>query len=108
MRYKKFSDVSPYLTFVLIPIMIIAAILINVAHYDSEVEDITEWSAKNHYKIITKDWQWTLIGTPFNYVHKGEYIWKLDVVDTLNQPHIIWVRTNSWSGNDYEIVETKK
>lgn len=95
--------INPYLVFVLIPIAICAALLINANHFDNQQKEIHEWVADHNYTLVDEDWQFTNIGSPFYYVHKGEYIWKLNVKDSINKSRVVWVRTSSWYGNDYEI-----
>ena len=36
-------------------------------------------------------------------INKGEYIWKVNVLDSVGKPNIIWVRTNILGENDYEV-----
>ena len=64
---------------------------------------IHQWVSGRGYIVVDEDLQWTPIGTPFHYLNKGEYIWKLNVKDSLDNPRVVWVRTSSWNGNDYEI-----
>ena len=90
-----------YLVFALIPIMICSAIWINKDHFDKQEKEIHQWVSGHGYIVVDEDWQWSPIGTPFDYLNKGEYIWKLNVKDSLDKPHVIWVRTSSWNGNDY-------
>lgn len=92
-----------YLCFALIPIMIILAIIINTNHFNNEKKEINQWVVEHNYKLVSEEWQWTIFGTPYNYVHKGEYIWKVNVLDSIDKPHVVWVRTSSWYGNDYII-----
>ncbi len=97
------KNIKIYLVFVLIPIAICIAWLINVNHFNNQQKEIHQWTTDHNYTIVDEDWQLTNIGSPFNYVHKSEYIWKLNVKDSLNKPQVIWVRTSSWYGNDYII-----
>jgi hypothetical protein len=100
---NKMKNIKPYLVFVLIPIAICVALIINANHFDNQQKEIHKWVADHNYTIVDEDWQLTVMGSPYNYVHKGEYIWKLNVKDSINQPHVVWVRTSSWCGNDYKV-----
>jgi hypothetical protein len=78
------------------------AIIINTNHFKNEKTEIDQWILSHNYELVNKDWQWTPFGSPYNYVNRGEYIWKVNVKDSLNKPRVIWVRTNILGNNDYE------
>ena len=92
-----------YLVFALIPIMICIAIWVNKNHFDKQEKEIHQWVSERGYIVVDEDLQWTPIGTPFHYLNKGEYIWKLNVKDSLDKPYVVWVRTTLLYGKDYGI-----
>lgn len=81
--------------------MIILSIFLIGANFDNKKQEINEWAKKNNYRIEKSEWQMTPFNSPFYYVNDGEYVWKVNVVDSLNNPHVWWVRTSIF-GNDYE------
>ena len=92
-----------YFVFALIPIMICVANWINKNHFDKQQKEIHQWVSGRGYIVVDEDLQWTPIGTPFHYLNKGEYIWKLNVKDSLDKPYVVWVRTTLLYGKDYGI-----
>jgi hypothetical protein len=48
----------------------------------------------------------TIIGTPFYYVHKGNYIFEVWVITTSGERQHWWIRKNGLFSDDY-FLDTK-
>ena len=77
--------------------MVVVVCLLVFGLYQYDKKTVQDWAATNHYNIKDMTMKWTPFGTPFYYVHKGEYIFKVE----MENHDVWWVRTNRWSGNDY-------
>lgn len=99
---KKAMKNNGIIYFILIPVVLVIAFLLNSSHLNSEKKEINEWVVKHNYEHIKSEWQFTIFGSPYNYLHKGEYVFKVNVIDSLNNSKTLWVRTNAWGENDYE------
>ncbi len=60
-------------------------------------KEIDRWASEHNYKVVHTDMQMTIFGSPFYYLNKGEYIYKIE----LDNGDIWWLRTGVFS-NDYE------
>jgi len=86
-----------------IGIILIAIVILIVFgvinHYaiDSHESDIRQHFTEQNQEVKTCEYQFTIIGSPFYYCNKGQYIFKVE----LTNGEIWWVRTGVFS-NDYE------
>lgn len=81
--------------------IICLAIWCNIEHYHNEKKEINTWAKEHKYYITHMEMHWTVFGSPFNYVTKGEYIFQVDLTDENQISQRWWVRTSYWSDNDY-------
>ena len=58
---------------------------------------VDEWAAEKGYVIESKEVHFTIFGTPFYYLPKGQYIYEVK----LTNGEKWWVRTGVFE-NDYE------
>lgn len=86
------------LSYIIIIVFILLVLgFVNVSVMNSKEKEIKSWAIEKKYEIKSIDSQMTIIGSPFNYVNKGQFIYK--VILTNNE--VWWVRTGVFS-NDYE------
>ena len=70
-----------------------------INHYviNSYEDDIRKHFTEQNQEVKTCEHQFTIIGSPFFYCNKGQYIFKVQLTDG----EVWWVRTGVFS-NDYE------
>ena len=61
------------------------------------MKTIRKHFAEQNQEVKTCEYQFTIIGSPFFYVNKGQYIFKVE----LTNGEVWWIRTGVFS-NDYE------
>lgn len=81
----------------LIIILFIVFIMIIGVRMDQTEQEINKWAVEHNHKVVQSEMQMTIFGSPFFYLNKGEYIYKIK----LDNGDIWWVRTGLF-GNDYE------
>ncbi len=45
---------------------------------DMTDKEIDRWASEHNYKVVHTDMQMTIFGSPFYYLNKGEYIYKIE------------------------------
>ena len=86
------------ITIILFVIVILFVIgIINYYAINSHEDDIRKHFTEQNQEVKTCEYQFTIIGSPFFYVNKGQYIFKVELTDG----EVWWVRTSVFS-NDYE------
>ncbi len=68
----------------------------------TENDNIDEWITEHNYTQVDRERCWTIIGTPFNYVGKGQSIYKL-TLKKQNKTQVWFVR----SGWNYDYIKQK-
>lgn len=84
-----------YIIVIILLLLFVGFIQSNVM--SSKETEIKKWAVENNHEIKSMDYHFTIIGSPFNYVNNGQFIYK--VILTNNE--VWWVRTGVFS-NDYE------
>lgn len=83
---------------ILIGIVILSVLLfINSSVINSNMNDIKEHFTKENKEVKNIDYQYTIIGSPFFYVNKGQHIFKVELTNN----EVWWVRTGVFT-DDYE------
>lgn len=82
---------------ILVIVIVILCIYCGVARLEQKENEIKKWASDHNYVIVSKEMNYTIFGSPFYYLGKGEHIYKL----TMDNGDIWWVRTCYFS-NDYE------
>ena len=82
---------------IFIIIALIIAICVGVFVFDSKGKEIDQWADEKGYVIESKEVHFTIFGTPFYYLPKGQYIYEVK----LTNGEKWWVRTGVFE-NDYE------
>ena len=86
------------LTYIIVILFILLVLgFVQVSVMNSKETEIKNWAIENKYEIKSIDHQITIFGSPFNYVNKGQFIFKV----VLTNDEVWWVRTGVFS-NDYE------
>lgn len=81
-------------------ILFCAIILIGV--YSSQESSVYDWAKSKGYKVEKVESHMTSIGTPFFYVHKGNYIFEVWVIASDGKREHWWIRKNGLFSDDYE------
>lgn len=81
----------------LIILLLIFVLIVTGIRMEQTEKEVDKWAAENHYVIVSKEMNMTIFGSPFYYLNKGEYIYRV----VLDNGDIWWVRTGVLS-NDYE------
>lgn len=77
--------------------LLVLFIMITGIRMDQTKSEIDEWASEYNYKVVHTEMQTTIFGSPFYYLNKGEYIYKIE----LDNGDIWWLRAGVFS-NDYE------
>ena len=86
------------ISIILIAIVILFVLgMINHYNINSHEDDIRKHFTEQNQEVKTCEHQLTIIDSPFFYVNKGQYIFKVELTDK----EVWWVRTGVFS-NDYE------
>ena len=85
---------SKIIIVILILVFLICITFINIENNENKID---KWATNNGYVIQSKEMHLTIIGTPFYYLNKGQYIYEVK----LTNGDTWWVRTDIF-GNDYE------
>lgn len=83
----------------LIAILIFCAVIIGWKQ-STDIDTIKEWASEKHCKVISYERNMTIYGSPYNYLNKGQYIYKVKIKDQNDKVQIWWIRTGMWF--DYE------
>ena len=78
-------------------VILLISICVVVYIFDAKGEEVDEWAAEKGYVIESKEVHFTIFGTPFYYLPKGQYIYEVK----LTNGEKWWVRTGVFE-NDYE------
>ncbi len=71
--------------------------LLIVERIDSKKSEVNQWVNQHGMQINSIETHMTIIGTPFNYLNKGQYIYEVNMTNGEKW----WVRTGVMT-NDYE------
>lgn len=77
--------------------LLVVMFVVSTSVINSKTNDIKEHFAKENKEVRTIEHQFTTFGSPFFYVNKGQYIFKVE----LTNDELWWVRTGVFS-DDYE------
>jgi len=81
---------------IILLIILVCGVIINWS-IESNKKEIIDWATKNNMEVKSIDTHMTIIGTPFYYLNRGQYIYEVDMMNGEKW----WVRSGIF-GNDYE------
>lgn len=81
-------------------LILVCVILASLQGQDDQ--NIKKWAHEHHYTLLKYERQMTTYGSPFYYVNKNDYIYKIYVKDPSGKKITWWMRVNRLFGNDYE------
>ena len=71
------------------------------AKIESGKDSIEKWAQKNQYEVVDIETHMTTIGTPYNWLNKGEHIFEVIIKTKEGKSEKWWIRTGVFS-DDYE------
>lgn len=80
---------------VIIVLLVIVGIVFGIRSEQTE-DSIKKWAAEKHYVVVKTEMHMTIIGTPFYYLNKGEYIYEI----VLDNGDVWWLRAGIF-GDEY-------
>ena len=81
--------------------LIILIGFILTAKIESGKDSIKKWAQKNQYEIVDIETHMTTIGTPYNWLNKGQNIFEVEINTKEGKSEKWWIRTGVFS-DDYE------
>lgn len=83
-------------------LLILFCVIILIGVYSSQESSVYDWAKSKGYKVEKIESHLTPFGTPFYYLHKGNYIFEVWVITQDGNREHWWIRKNGLFSDDYE------